>query len=117
MSSIGEYTLKTNFDPGDVTSKMFNRCHIPECDDIENPSYNADFVQHAIPQIQSTFAKCQKYSYNDTFLVSEWLNSNIQMDQLNVCPKEAFDQSEIVRCDGDGFIYRTDEISIANEVR
>lgn len=95
------------------------RCHVPECEEKDKSLYDAEWVDNAIPHIQSRLAKCQKYSYVDSDKSHELSSKLVELNRpspLAVCSAEQFNQSKIVRCENDGFVYRTEEISIANEV-
>lgn len=99
---------------------LWGRCYIPECDDIEYSQYDTEWLKNAVPFMQSKPSKCYRYesTTNTEIIPSHITNSDRQTNIVNqFCAKEeSFNKSHIVRCNQDGLIFRTDEISIANEV-
>lgn len=86
------------------------RCRIPKCDDINSPNYNADWLGNVVP-MHTKLSKCYRYE--------KWPSSNDQRysyPQNDFCAKDAYNRSSLIRCDRDGFVYKTDEVSILNEV-
>lgn len=100
------------------------RCYIPECDNIDSPVYATHWLSNSIPFEHSKPSKCHRYEftgYLDTHSNADSHSNRTvdvhTLDSNQICIKEeSFNKSRIIRCDNDGFVYRTDEISIANEV-
>lgn len=85
---------------------FFFRCQIPECDDVQHPQFEVEWMQNAIPFKNSKLMKCHRYE------PMKLVNASDQQ----YCEKDVFNQSSIVRCDQNGLIYKTDEVSIVNSV-
>lgn len=89
-----------------IISLFFFRCQIPECDDVQHPQFEVEWMQNAIPFKNSKLMKCHRYE------PMKLVNASDQQ----YCEKDVFNQSSIVRCDQNGLIYKTDEVSIVNSV-
>lgn len=68
--------------------------------------YNTTWLQHAIPSSKAKLAKCQRYERRSG-----------DVEQGDFCGEGAFNTSSIVDCGQSGFVYKTDDVSIQNEVR
>lgn len=90
------------------------RCRIPECDIAARVEYNPHWLEYAVPFKQSRPVKC--YRYQSITPHAEQHNSLILTDDQQSCDVNSFNRSAIRGCSEDGFVYRTDEISIVNEV-
>lgn len=75
-----------------------------ECDSVTNPNYNEQWVENAIPFVNMKPSRCQRFERNTTDTGQDF------------CSKDSFITSSIMRCEQDGLIYSTDEVSILNEV-
>lgn len=80
-------------------------CSIPECETLKSATFEPDWLHNAMPFENKKPVHCQRYAFNSTNHGSLWLSE---------CTKDDFDSSNILRCNK--FKYRTDEISILNEV-
>lgn len=84
---------------------------------MSQPNYNADWIANAIPITNSKPAKCHRYeklsnepNHGQQFHFDRFVESDNQ-----ICPADLFNRSSIVRCDEDGLVYKTNEVTIANE--
>jgi hypothetical protein len=110
--------------------KMFNefeyrfmwcdcRCIIPECDNLNHPEYNADWIGNAIPITNSKPSKCYRYeslSPEPSYGTKLYFDHFGKANDNQFCSKDLFNQSNIVKCNEGGLVYKTNEISIVNEV-
>lgn len=95
------------------------RCVIPECDNEEHPRYEVDWVDNVIPSTNSKRSKCHRYQQYPVNSSQNFYNyDQVIFDESRVefCNKLHSAESQIVRCDQDGLVYKTDEVSIVNEV-
>lgn len=99
---------------------VFKRCFIPECDNIENYSYATQWLQNAIPFDHGKPSKCHRFAEMP-------VDSNISQriswgdkyteDSPQTCKETQFNRSKIIACADDGLIYRTNELTVVNEVK
>lgn len=80
-------------------------CLIPECETLETATFEPDWLQNAVPFQNKKPLHCKRYAFNSTDHGSLWRSE---------CTKNDFDTSNIIRCNT--FKYRTDELSVLNEV-
>lgn len=66
-----------------------------------------------IPFTNSKLEKCHRFHKIDPDGYELSTDQNV-VNQF--CLSDSFNRSNIVRCDQDGLIYQTDEVSIVNEV-
>lgn len=96
------------------------RCFIPECDNIENYSYMTDWLQNVIPFDHGKPSKCLRYAEiptvetNSSQRISQ--NDKYIQDGFPTCKETKFNRSKIIKCDDEGLIYRTNELTVVNEV-
>lgn len=83
-------------------------CNIAEC---ESATYAPDWLPNAIPHNRGIPAKCLRYEYTPTAN-----NSIVDIDDHGTCAEDQFDRTKIYQCDVDQLVYKTDEVSIVNEV-
>lgn len=83
------------------------RCNIPHCDDEHNPQYETNWLPDVIPYKNDIPMKCHQYEP----IISD--NSSVNQQY---CARESFSNSSIIRCDQNGLVYKTNEVSIVNEV-
>lgn len=98
---------------------FYLRCVIPECDNEEHPRYEVDWVDNIIPSTESKRSKCHRYQQYPVNSSQNFYNyDQVIFDESRVefCNKPHSTASKIVRCDQDGLVYKTDELSIVNEV-
>lgn len=83
------------------------RCRIPECDGKENVVvYKPNWLNNAIPFNNNGEPEtCSRFASKHLYNESEYF-----------CHANAFDRSEIMGCENGEMVYKTDEISIVNEV-
>lgn len=87
--------------------RLIRRCQIPECEIVSSTDFNPYWLENAVPFEDSKPVRCMRYS--------PILNSKVY-PELNSCEAYAFNRSAVVECLDGEFIFRTDEISIVNEV-
>lgn len=91
---------------------MVNRCHIGECETLNHETYEPDWLPNAVPYLHGNPSKCLRF---DFIPMPNGTTTSI-VDERDVCPMEAFDRTKILSCVGDQFVYRSDELTIMNEV-
>lgn len=73
-----------------------------------------NWIDNIIPITDSNPSKCHRYANSNTSREYSYYSVNRSVSVPEFCTKHT--TNKLVRCDHDGFIYKTDEISIQNEV-
>lgn len=94
-----------------LDDRIYCRCQIAECDSPNGSPYDVTWISTAIPFTNSKPEKCHRYTANDPIPAIDDFT-----DSTSVCPRDIFNYSSIERCEQNGLVYQTDEVSIVNEV-
>lgn len=88
---------------------------------MDRPEYHTDWIENVIPFSNSKPAKCHRYEkpfQNADVNVQDFYRTDQHKDANNLqfCTKDSFNKSSIVRCDHEGLVYKSNELSIVNAV-
>lgn len=81
------------------------RCAIPECDRLDNVIFNADWLKYSVPFQNGKPNSCHRF---DTI----W---NVDVNETK-CNTDTFNRSSISNCANGTMIFRTNDVSILNQV-
>lgn len=95
----GANSVSFVFTAGDVNY----RCHIPECEELSNSSYNTSWIDNAIPSKNKIRQKCLRFEYLK--------NATSNFDS---CDVNSFNTQHEIECNE--FVYETDEKTLATRV-
>lgn len=87
---------------------IYCRCHIPYCEISNQTVFEPHWLSNAIPYTNGKPEKCSRYKF---------IGNSLYFYPSDYCKKDLFNQSIVENCGNDGFVFKSDEISIQNEVR
>lgn len=82
---------------------------------MNNFEFDTHWLKNVIPIANSVPANCHRYERIDINASISNVYTRINSDE-DICPREQFNRSRVIRCDQDGLFYRTNKISIVQEV-
>lgn len=81
-----------------------NRCAIVDCDNNKNITFNPAWLENSVPFENGLPENCHRFER-----ISD-------IKETRQCDMESFNRSAVLNCDNGPMVFRTDELSIVNEV-
>lgn len=103
---------------------IINSCHITECEPLNVDTFEPNWLPNALPYQNGKPSKCQRFEYVQPLMPNSSTpatsyephkNQNKFNDEC-VCPAIRFNRTNTLRCVDNQFVYKTNELTIVNEV-